>query len=411
MARDKDILHSFAHEDLRADEKSKWRVLFSYDRILHTFIFKIKAQMEIPRLKLKPQTKAILTEWLFIIVTVNVLMFGYYIIGWWGLMDYLTINTFDAYLNSYYIYLEIFIQSTLFGILFGLINYLADNTRIRKMSFGTVILVKTFFYLIAIALSQAAVFGVYHVFQIVQLEVMIEMQQKITKRFIISVFIFFIFLILLLNFLLHINRKFGPGILFSMITGKYYRPTQEKRIFMFLDMRNSTRMAESLGNYKYSLLIKDCIHVMSDLILRYRAQVYQYVGDEIVLTWPKQKGLKDQNFLNIYFAYLQRLDDKKEYFLKHYNTMPFFKAGIDEGLVTVTEVGDIKRELAYHGDALHTAARLEKMCNQLNQKVLITENLNSQIIDVADFNVDFLGDYLLKGKGRKDKVYGVERVR
>ena len=54
---------------------------------------------------------------------------------------------------------------------------------------------------------------------------------------------------------------------------------------------------------------------------------------------------------------------------------PEFKAGLSEGKITVTEVGDIKREIAYHGEVLHTAARLEKMCNNLNQKLLVTEIL------------------------------------
>lgn len=366
--------------------------------------------MEIPRLKLKPRTKSILSEWLFIVITVNVLMVGYFVITWWGMIDFLGPVVFMDYLKSYYTFLEIFIQGTLFGILFGLINLLADNTKIKRMSFGTVILVKTVLYSIAILLSQLAVYGIYHLFQLEILEILVDVQDEITLRYILSISVFFLFLILLLNFLLHINRKFGPGILYSMITGKYYKPTQEKRIFMFLDMRDSTGMAERLGNYRYSLLIKDCIHVISDLILRYKAQVYQYVGDEIVMTWPTGKGLNEQNFLNIYFAFLQGLNDKRDYFIKNYDTMPHFKAGIDEGMVTVTEVGDIKRELAYHGEVLHTAARLEKLCNKLGKNVLVAERIHRQMNDIPNYKVDFVGDFLLKGKGRKDKVYGVERI-
>lgn len=366
--------------------------------------------MDIPRLKVKARTKAILWEWLFIVIVVNVLMFGYYFIAWWGLKDYLKPLAFDDYLNSGYIYLEVFIQSTMFGILFGVVNYIADKTRIKRFSFGGLILTKTLLYSIAILLAQVFVFIVYHLFQIMNVETMIELQQMANFRFIFSISLFFLFVVFFLSFLLHINRKFGPRTLFYLISGKYYKPRQERRIFMFVDMRDSTGIAQRLGNYNYSLLIKECIHVISDLILRYKAEVYQYVGDEIVLTWPTRRGINDQNCLNIYFAFLQRLNDKKEWFMKRFGTVPHFKAGIDEGMVTVTEVGDIKRELAYHGDVLHTAARLEKMCNKLECNVLMTKSLNNQLDENPSLEIEFLGDYLLRGKGQKDKVFCVRRV-
>lgn len=179
---------------------------------------------------------------------------------------------------------------------------------------------------------------------------------------------------------------------------------------MFLDMKDSTGTAEQLGNIKYSLLIKECIHIVSDLVIRYRAEIYQYVGDEVVLTWPTKRGIKQNNFLNIYFAFSQALKDKEDYFMKRFNTVPTFKAGIDEGFVTVTEVGDIKRELAYHGDVLHTAARLEKLCNKLESKVLITQNLENQIQSGLGFRIQSFGEYLLKGKGKKETVFGISRI-
>jgi len=366
--------------------------------------------MEIPRLKLKPRTKAILSEWLFIIFSVNVLMYAYFYFSWWGLRDYLQENIFNNYIDSNYLHLEILIQGTLFGLLFGVINSLLDNTKIRRMSFGAVILMKAFLYILAILLSQGAVYAVYHFFQIMPFEQIAEMQQEITYRLLISIIIFFIFVVVFLNFLLHINRKFGPGVLFSMITGKYHKPIQERRIFMFLDMRDSTGTAERLGNYNYSRLIQHCIHDITDLILRYKAQVYQYVGDEIVLTWPTQLGIRNQNCLNIYFAFQQRLSDKSDFYMKRYDSVPFFKAGMDEGLVTVTEVGDIKRELAYHGEVLHTAARLEKKCNELKCDLLVTETLNKQLNYNSGYVNELAGKYQLRGKEHKEQIFGVARI-
>lgn len=366
--------------------------------------------MEHTRIKLKPKTRAIILEWLFIIVSVDILMYGYYIISWWGLAPYLQAGIFDEYLESGYIHLEILIQGTLFGLLFGLINFMADNTKLRRKSFGAIILVKTVLYSIALLLSQAFVFAIYHIFSIVPVEMIMDVQQQISMSTMISVSLYFLFLVLLINFMLQINRKFGNGVLFSMITGKYHKPQKERRIFMFLDMKDSTGNAERLGHYKYSRLIQSCIHDLTDLIIRYKAQVYQYVGDEVVLTWPTQKGLKDLNCINLFYAFEQRLSDKKKYYEKNYQAIPQFKAGLDEGVITVTEVGDIKREIAYHGEVLHTAARLEKMCNNLEKNVLVTQNLISNLPTEEGFDKEFMGEFQLRGKEQKEKVFGISRV-
>jgi adenylate cyclase len=282
-----------------------------------------------------------------------------------------------------------------------------DRTRLRRKSFGTIILIKSILYFIAVSVSQLFVFLVYHVFSIFPVDVN-AVQSELYPSATISMLVYFTFVILLISFLQQINKKFGNGILLSMITGKYYRPRKERRIFMFLDMKDSTGTAERLGHVQYSRLIQSCIHELSDLITRYKAQVYQYVGDEVVLTWPTTVGLKDMNCINLYFAFRQVLEDRRDYYKKNYNTLPEFKAGIAEGIITVTEVGEIKRELAYHGDVLHTAARLEKMCNKLKNNVLITEKMISLLNRKNGYDMELLGEFRLKGKEGLDKVYGVK---
>ena len=49
--------------------------------------------------------------------------------------------------------------------------------------------------------------------------------------------------------------------------------------------------------------------------------------------------------------------------MSKYGETPIFNAGMDAGVVTVTEIGDIKRDLAFHGDVLNTAARIQGLCN------------------------------------------------
>jgi adenylate cyclase len=79
-------------------------------------------------------------------------------------------------------------------------------------------------------------------------------------------------------------------------------------------------------------------------------------------------------------------------------------------MITVTEVGDIKRELAYHGEVLHTASRLEKLCNKLEKNILMTEDLHSNLPARNGYNIVPVGEFQLRGKEGKEKVYGAKRA-
>jgi adenylate cyclase len=365
--------------------------------------------MEKTRIKLKPRTRIFLMEMLFIVVSVDILMYIYYMISWWGMRDYVDAGNLEHYVYGGYVHFEILIQGTIFGILFGLINFVVDNARIRRRSFGSIILIKSVFYVLAMAGSQYVVLMYYELFDVFEVERLREMQANISPVFVISIMTYFTLVVVLINFLLQINRKFGYGVLFSMLIGKYHKPRKENRIFMFLDMQDSTGNAERLGHFQYSRMIQTCINDLTDLIVRYKAQVYQYVGDEVVLTWPSETGLRDLNCISLFYAYEQRLNDRKDHYLKYFRSVPVFKAGMDVGSITVTEVGDIKREIAYHGDVLHTAARLEKLCNHLEQKILITESVQEKLDLTNGYATEYMGDYKLRGKQGKQKVFGISR--
>ena len=53
---------------------------------------------------------------------------------------------------------------------------------------------------------------------------------------------------------------------------------------MFLDLKSSTHLAETLEHVTCSRLIQDCYAELTAPLLDYNAQVYQYVGDEVVVT-------------------------------------------------------------------------------------------------------------------------------
>jgi len=99
----------------------------------------------------------------------------------------------------------------------------------------------------------------------------------------------FFFSTILISFINQVNKKYDPGILLPLLLGKYCEAKEEDRIFMFMDLKSSTATAERLGHLKYSAFIRDYFSDINDVLYRFRAQVYQYVGDEIVVTWPESE--------------------------------------------------------------------------------------------------------------------------
>ena len=54
-------------------------------------------------------------------------------------------------------------------------------------------------------------------------------------------------LYVIIVFFRQLDRLFGPGVLLRYLLGRYHRPRREARIFMFLDIKSSTSLAETVG--------------------------------------------------------------------------------------------------------------------------------------------------------------------
>lgn len=176
---------------------------------------------------------------------------------------------------------------------------------------------------------------------------------------------------------------------------------------MFLDMQSSTTVAEKLGHIKFSTLIQDCFNDLS-IVMENNAEIYQYVGDEAILTWKLQEGIKNQNCIRAYFNFMEVLNRNKISYLEKYNCVPYFKAGMHDGMVTVTEVGKYKKEIAYHGDTLNTAARIQSKCNELEKGLLISESSKNKLGN-SKFEFHKIGNVVLRGKKRRVAIYAASK--
>jgi adenylate cyclase len=60
----------------------------------------------------------------------------------------------------------------------------------------------------------------------------------------------------------------------ELLNGRYQQPEAENRIFLFIDLKDSTHLAETLGNDRYSRLVRDFFRDVSPAIAAARGEVY-----------------------------------------------------------------------------------------------------------------------------------------
>jgi adenylate cyclase len=210
--------------------------------------------------------------------------------------------------------------------------------------------------------------------------------------------------------ILHINDKFGKGVLINLLTGKYNRPRKEVKIFMFLDLIASTTIAEQLGAQRYSSLIRDFFFDLDEVINNTYGSIFQFIGDEVVVIWDVKSGVRDANCVRLFFLAEDKIQSLRDRYKEKFGLCPEFKAGLHYGEVIITEVGGSKQEITYHGDPINTTARIRSACRETKNKLLISKDL-LDIMPSANtfFSIQPVGVFKLRGKKTDIQLCGIER--
>ncbi|WP_370476590.1 adenylate/guanylate cyclase domain-containing protein [Tamlana flava] len=206
-------------------------------------------------------------------------------------------------------------------------------------------------------------------------------------------------------FYAEISDNMGHGVLLNFLTGKYHKPKEETRIFMFLDMKASTSMAERLGHIKYFGLLNAYYRDLSEPIIEHSGEIYQYVGDEIVVSWHFKKGIKNNNCIRCFEGMKASLKKLEAWYQNKFGEVPIFKAGFHMGKVTTGEIGSIKKDIIFTGDVLNTTARIQALCNSYGVEVLISELLVNALNLGTGYSLKSLGKQELRGKTKSLVLY------
>ncbi len=218
---------------------------------------------------------------------------------------------------------------------------------------------------------------------------------------------FWLILFVVTQLIIEINEKYSPGVFMDILVGKYVEPKNEKRIVMFIDLKDSTPIAEKLGNVQNFKFIREFIYHVSNALIEYGGRIYQYVGDEIVVSWLFSTANTKQCMKALIEA-RKNIQRNSEHFRRYYDGMvPEFRAGIHVGEVTVGEIGVIKKDLAMSGDTMNTTARIRSACSELNQKFIVSKDFIDNI-SLEEWQKESLGKVELKGKADEIELFALK---
>jgi adenylate cyclase len=292
-------------------------------------------------------------------------------------MGYILVFKLKRLLRNYPIALSLFVRSLVLIFAAFLMNFLLETGHSVIISGLTIPEAFRFFY--------------YEAFQAFWL---------INKLF------FWLILFMLTQMIIEINEKYAPGVFKDILLGKYVQPKVENRIVMFIDLKDSTPIAEKLGHLLYFKFIRHFIYHVSNAVNEYGGRIYQYVGDEVVVSW-KFTPENTRKCLAALIEARKNLQKSSEHFRRNYGIVPEFRVGIHTGEVTVGEIGVIKKDLAMSGDTMNTTARIRSACSELNQKFIVSKDFRDNI-DLKDWQSESLGLVDLKGKGQGLELFSLK---
>jgi len=220
---------------------------------------------------------------------------------------------------------------------------------------------------------------------------------------------FALIIIFIVNSVLRIRSLIGSRVLKNFMIGRYHRPLREQRVFMFLDLANSTPLSEELGDIRVQSLIGRFFFDIAQPIAEYGGETHSYIGDEVVVTWSLTEATKDNRCIECVFAIQSTIARLAVEYQSEFGVIPEFRIGMHGGSVVASEVGDDKREIVYFGDTINTAARLQGLCKEKHTNFLISDHLLNLLPSSDLHQKQYMGEVELRGKSKLMKVYSLVR--
>ncbi len=152
----------------------------------------------------------------------------------------------------------------------------------------------------------------------------------------------------------------GIETLFHLMVGTYHRPVVEQKVLVFIDINNSTGLAEKLGALQIKSLVGKFLFDISKPITDFGGEIYLYKGDGLIAIWDWREAVRDNKILRAIDAVFAAVAREQGRYLAQFEVAPTFRIGVHGGDVVVSEQGDTKRSIGIYGSTINIASRMEE---------------------------------------------------
>ncbi|MEC9344685.1 MAG: adenylate/guanylate cyclase domain-containing protein [Pseudomonadota bacterium] len=208
------------------------------------------------------------------------------------------------------------------------------------------------------------------------------------------------------NFLFMINRLLGPAVFRNFLTGRYHHPRIEHRVLLFADLVGSTAIAERIGDLEFHRFLNAVYGDLTRPVIATGGAIHKYVGDEMIVSWPDMPSTRIAA-LRCGLDAIRTLAEARTRYRGAFGAEPAIRVAVHAGPVVAGEMGDVKQEIVYLGDAMNTAARLVDCCRTLDRPLIASGELLDGLALPAGLDTEPMGETTIRGKSRPMALYAL----
>lgn len=201
----------------------------------------------------------------------------------------------------------------------------------------------------------------------------------------------------------------------KVLNGQIKRGDGERiySVIWYSDLRNSTKLADSMTGDKYIELLNRYFECTANAVLECHGEVLRFPGDAVLGIFPinelTETSVACLNALKAATSAFKRLEILNHERTQAGETALDFGIGLHVGEVLFGNIGVPQRlEFSVIGPAMNETARIEALTKELDADILTSENFVQHLKDAQCKTIGeckLLGDYALQGIGKPMKVY------
>jgi adenylate cyclase len=183
---------------------------------------------------------------------------------------------------------------------------------------------------------------------------------------------------------------------------------RRKITVFFCDIRDFTKLAETLPAEEVMSLLNEYFQVMIDIVFKYNGLLDKLIGDAIMAEfgYPADDPEQERNAVLTALEMQSSLHILRSKWKQQNRPLLEMGVGIHSGEAIVGTIGSKDRmEFTAIGDTVNIASRLESATKTCNESIIVSESTFLALHN--EFPHKYLGEIELKGKDQKIKAYAI----